>query len=43
MLIEQITLLGKIDDIMKILRQAMEAGYAHLPAVWGLKLFLERN
>ena len=43
MLIEQITLVGKIDDIMKILRQAVKAGYADLPAVWGLHLYLERN
>ena len=43
MLIEQITLVGTMDDIIKILRKAMEAGYADLPAVWSLKLFLERN
>jgi len=36
-------LLGKMDNICKILKRTLEAGYEHLPAVWAIKLYLERN
>lgn len=38
-----IQIIGKMDDIMKLLRKAIEAGYGELPAVWCIKLYLGRN
>ena len=35
--------LGKDDNIMKILQEALEAGYGKLPRMWTFKLYLERN
>jgi len=34
---------GKMNDIMRLLREAIEAGYGNLPAVFSIKLYLERN
>jgi len=34
---------GKMNDIMRLLREAIEAGYGNLPAVYALKFYLERN
>ena len=38
-----IQLVGKIDDIIAVLEAAIRAGYGELPAIWCLKLYLERN
>ena len=35
--------LGKVDDVMEILEKLIEAGYGNLPAVWVIKLYLNRN
>ena len=38
-----IKLVGKMDDIIAVLEAAIRAGYGNLPAMWCLKLYLERN
>ena len=38
-----IILVGKMDNISKLLKRAIKAGYGNLPVVYGLKLFLEKN
>ncbi len=38
-----VVMLGKFDDAMTLLKQAIEAGYGELPAVWAIKLYIGRN
>ncbi len=38
-----ILMLGKMDNVMEMLEKAIKAGYRNLPAVWSLKLYLQRN
>lgn len=40
---QTILILGKLDDVTTILREAIKLGYGLLPAIWAIKLYLERN
>ena len=36
-------LAGEMRTITSLLKGALISGFGHLPAVWGLKLYLQRN
>lgn len=36
-------IIGKGDDLVEVLEEIILSGYGDLPAVWALKLYLERN
>jgi len=38
-----IRLMGNIDELMEVLKEAIDAGYGELPFVWAIKLYQERN
>lgn len=38
-----VVMLGKRDDIIKLVKGAVKAGYGYLPAVWAIRLYLSRN
>lgn len=38
-----IVLLGKSNDVIQLMRDAIAAGYGNLSAVWCIKLYLVRN
>lgn len=38
-----IRIIGKFENILCLLRKAIDAGYGELPAVYSIKFYLERN